>query len=103
MRNGEYFSTHTYSIFSYSVSPLVHSLSIGHDHDGLGFHYHMTINENMAPVFPYTIGPKYYGCLLPPSKCLGNILGSKMLTSVCGKSQSVPILDAACKSSMQVK
>jgi hypothetical protein len=33
----------------------------GHDHDNLGFHYHITIDGSNTPVFPYTIGPKYYG------------------------------------------
>jgi len=33
----------------------------GHDHDNMGFHYHMTVDTGMNPIFPYTIGPMYYG------------------------------------------
>lgn len=33
----------------------------GHDHDGLGYHYHLTVDAGMRPVFPYSVGPAYYG------------------------------------------
>lgn len=37
----------------------------GHRHDGLGYHYHMTIAENTegssVPAFPFTFGPTYKG------------------------------------------
>jgi len=33
----------------------------GHDHDDLGFHYHMVTDTAMNPIFPYTMGPMYYG------------------------------------------
>lgn len=36
----------------------------GHDHDGLGYHYHHTVVEQegqLIPVFPYNIGPTFYG------------------------------------------
>ena len=36
----------------------------GHDHDDLGYHYHTTAiddNGSLVPVFPYNIGPKFYG------------------------------------------
>jgi hypothetical protein len=35
----------------------------GHDHDGLGFHYHATVDSSMTPTFPYSAGPKFYGCI----------------------------------------
>lgn len=35
----------------------------GHDHDGLGFHYHFTVDSDMTPVFPFAVGPKFYGCI----------------------------------------
>lgn len=39
----------------------------GHDHDGLGYHYHLTIVENYdgssSPSFPFTFGPTYKGLL----------------------------------------
>ncbi len=40
----------------------------GHDHDGLGYHYHVTVVDNgdgtFTDVFPYYIGPNYAGQLL---------------------------------------
>ncbi|MEE2732454.1 MAG: YHYH protein [Pseudomonadota bacterium] len=36
----------------------------GHSHDNLGYHYHTTVvdnNGNLEPVFPYNIGPTFYG------------------------------------------
>jgi len=35
----------------------------GHDHDGLGYHYHVTIFSNGEAAFPYTVGPTFYGNL----------------------------------------
>ena len=37
----------------------------GHDHDGLGYHFHLTIDARGAPVFPYSFGPIYKGKLFP--------------------------------------
>ena len=34
----------------------------GHSHDSLGYHYHITVDNNNKPVFPYLVGPKFYGC-----------------------------------------
>lgn len=37
----------------------------GHDHGGLGYHYHMPVTQDedgsLIPVFPFTIGPNLYG------------------------------------------
>ena len=37
----------------------------GHDHDSLGYHYHITVTQEsdgkLTPAFPYTIGPSFYG------------------------------------------
>ena len=36
----------------------------GHSHDDLGYHYHTTVEEadgDLIPVFPYNIGPTFYG------------------------------------------
>jgi hypothetical protein len=33
----------------------------GHDHDGLGYHYHLTVDANLDPVFPGGPGPTYRG------------------------------------------
>lgn len=35
----------------------------GHDHDRLGYHYHITVDKDMKPVFPYAFGPIYRGKL----------------------------------------
>jgi len=35
----------------------------GHAHGGLGYHYHLTVDQAMKPVFPYSFGPRYYGVL----------------------------------------
>lgn len=43
----------------------------GHDHDGLGYHYHVTRTRNpdltLSDVFPYFVGPTYAGTLPPES------------------------------------
>ncbi len=33
----------------------------GHDHDGLGYHYHFTLNEDLSAAFPFSVGPRLYG------------------------------------------
>jgi hypothetical protein len=36
----------------------------GHSHDNYGYHYHLTVIDNngtLEPVFPYSVGPTYYG------------------------------------------
>lgn len=36
----------------------------GHEHDNLGYHYHITVEEvngKLEPLFPYQIGPEFYG------------------------------------------
>ncbi|TQV88067.1 PKD domain-containing protein [Aliikangiella coralliicola] len=36
----------------------------GHEHDNLGYHYHITVedvNGTLTPVFPYQVGPTFYG------------------------------------------
>ncbi len=35
----------------------------GHEHDGLGYHYHLTIvsDTDTTPAFPFTFGPRYKG------------------------------------------
>ena len=33
----------------------------GHEHGGLGYHYHLTVDAALRPVFPYTFGPTYRG------------------------------------------
>jgi hypothetical protein len=45
----------------------------GHDHGDYGYHYHFTIDTDAKPIFPYLIGPKYYGCVTS-SACCGSII-----------------------------
>ena len=33
----------------------------GHDHDTLRYHYHVTVDDDLAPTFPAVHGPDYYG------------------------------------------
>ena len=37
----------------------------GHDHDGLGYHYHVTVSstDNKTPVYPFIVGPTFKGLL----------------------------------------
>lgn len=45
----------------------------GHDHgDGLGFHYHTTVDQDKLPVYPFTVGLQYYGCLPSGTACASN-------------------------------
>lgn len=50
----------------------------GHEHDGLGYHYHVTRTDNgdgtFRDAFPYFIGPTYAGTLPPGSfaRCAGS-------------------------------
>lgn len=63
--NGVYFGDYFYNSTCYTAGD-VNALDKhnGHDHDGLGYHYHFTFDiATNKPVFPYVIGPTFYGCL----------------------------------------
>ncbi|MBV1883592.1 MAG: hypothetical protein KUG82_18265 [Pseudomonadales bacterium] len=51
----------------------------GHDHDDLGYHYHITVEstDGSTPKFPYIIGPTFYGELddNAVNSCGGTSLG----------------------------
>jgi len=51
----------------------------GHDHDDLGYHYHVTVSsdDNVTPTYPFTIGPKFKGVLSENSvsSCSGSSPG----------------------------
>jgi len=51
----------------------------GHDHDDLGYHYHVTVSsdDNVTPTYPFTIGPKFKGELSENSvsSCSGSSPG----------------------------
>jgi hypothetical protein len=55
----------------------------GHDHDGLGYHYHMTItrdsNGAFTPRFPYIVGMKFRGVV--PGNSFGKAQGSGALSA----------------------
>lgn len=72
----------------------------GHDHDGLGFHYHMTIDSTGTPVFPYIIGSKFYGCNAGGGcrTSLSDSPNGDGTASVCGTSSAVPIASQQCLS-----
>lgn len=62
----------------------------GHDHDSLGFHYHITINNliEKRATFPYLSGPKYYGCRSSGICCKSRTSGTcSPSTSVCGTTE----------------
>eukprot|EP00981_Chlorochromonas_danica_P005239 scaffold1050_cov176-Ochromonas_danica.AAC.5 len=69
----------------------------GHDHDNLGFHYHLTVdNESFLPSFPYSVGPKYYGCI-QDGICVKGILGRYGWSiSTCATSLAKPISSQSC-------
>ena len=47
----------------------------GHSHDGLSYHYHITMGSNGEPAFPYMMGPTYYGALPAGKRCASSISG----------------------------
>lgn len=55
--SGFYFEDHYYDADCTALGTEYMDEHNGHDHDGLGYHYHMT------STFPYTVGPTYYGVL----------------------------------------
>ncbi len=70
----------------------------GHDHDGIGYHYHLTMDSAGIPTFPYSVGPKYYGCLQSGSQSCGtsylygaslNTISYSKGTSTCGATSAV--------------
>jgi hypothetical protein len=63
--------------YFYDPSPHLSSSSLslslddhnGHSHEPYGYHYHLTIDEEThQPVFPFVIGPQFYGCLSESSE-----------------------------------
>jgi hypothetical protein len=59
----------------------------GHSHGSYGYHYHVTVDSSFGAVFPYYVGPKYYGCRSSGACCTS--LTSQSCSSsgsVCGTS-----------------
>lgn len=71
----------------------------GHDHDGIGYHYHLTIDESGTATFPYTAGPQYYGCFPgggTTNNCISTPTGSADKLSICGTSSAKSYADMQC-------
>jgi hypothetical protein len=85
-RNGVYYEDYYYDSSCTSQGIAYLDAYNGHDHDDYGFHYHVTVNASMAAVFPYMIGPKFYGCIT--SQCSGPMgaEANSVSSSTCGTS-----------------
>jgi hypothetical protein len=70
----------------------------GHDHGSYGYHYHFTMDSDGTPIFPYLVGPTYYGCV-SSSNCCGDI---KSMTckglSICESDTGVSVDNMLCTS-----
>lgn len=74
----------------------------GHDHDNLGFHYHTTLDTSKRPVFPYIVGPKFYGCVrggtCSTTLSVGQGSSGTSVSSACGTSSAVALASQQCTS-----
>lgn len=74
----------------------------GHDHDNLGFHYHTTLDSSKRPVFPYIVGPKFYGCVrggtCSTTLSVGQGSSGTTVSSACGTSSAVALASQQCTS-----
>ena len=57
----------------------------GHDHDHLGFHYHLSVDDHGAATFPYGPSLQFYGCT---SRGSGGSGPFACRTSQCGASSA---------------
>lgn len=55
----------------------------GHSHGTYGYHYHLTIDSTGTATFPYTFGPKFYGCRANSNCCTSQSITSCSGTSSC--------------------
>ncbi|MCF2873014.1 YHYH protein [Octadecabacter sp. G9-8] len=62
LENGAFFEDYVFDA-ALQTTPASLDAYNGHDHDGLGYHYHITTDASMNPVFPYSFGPMYRGRL----------------------------------------
>jgi hypothetical protein len=77
----------------------------GHNHDGIGYHYHLTVTADMHPVFPYSVGPQFYGCIpigTPGASCGMSVnhttgLSPSTRKSTCGLYQGMSIPNQQCR------
>lgn len=57
--SGVFLEDYYYSASCYATGSQYLDMYNGHDHDGLGYHYHTTVDSSMTPTFPFIVGPKY--------------------------------------------
>ena len=60
-RSGIYYEDYYYDASCKDASEHGLDEHNGHDHDELGYHYHVTVDSNLQPTFPLVHGPDYYG------------------------------------------
>lgn len=95
--SGIYYEDYFYNASCFSQGGVYLNKHNGHDHDGLGFHYHMTIDSNAKPVFPYITGPKFYGCVRGSTSCASTIaVDAPTSDSICTVSEAVNITEQQC-------
>lgn len=85
-RNGIFFEDYFYNSTCAALGNQYLNEYNGHSHDGLGFHYHTTIDISGLPTFPYIVGPNFYGCILSREN------------SMCDKSDGVKPWHSRCLS-----
>jgi len=90
--SGIYFEDYFYNSSCGSLGDNYLNEYNGHQHDDLGFHYHVTVDA-----FPYLIGPKYYGCLPEGSNCPAQVMttGENRL-STCKASIAMTMESQSC-------
>jgi hypothetical protein len=59
--SGIYYQDYYFNKSCYEQGGASLNVNNGHIHDDLGFHYHITLDSQLHPVFPYLVGPKLYG------------------------------------------
>ena len=66
-RSGLYFQDYYFDTSNAALGGVNLDKHNGHEHDDLGYHYHLTISRNddgtFTPTFPFTFGPTYKGVL----------------------------------------
>jgi arylsulfatase A-like enzyme len=60
-RSGIYYEDYFYDASCTATSSYALDEHNGHAHDELGYHYHVTVDSAMQPVFPLVHGPDYHG------------------------------------------
>jgi hypothetical protein len=104
--SGSYYEDFYYNSSCYAQGGQYLDSHNGHDHDGIGYHYHLTMDSDGVPTFPYSVGPKYYGCLPSSSQSCGSsyLYGSTIFgtskwakgTSTCDTSESISLSSMQC-------